>query len=476
MRRSLTLLIVALFLSSCVMLGNSVSAVNAQENTWVEKAPMPTARAALGVAVVNDKIYAIGGANSSGVYPPDLFKGGFLGTNEEYNTVTNTWSSKSSMPTPRDYFAIAAYQNKIYCIGGAIGFKTVQAPGMLPGNVYEASRTNEEYDTITDTWTTKAPMPVAGINLQAVVVSAKIFVIGEGLTYVYDPIADTWTNKTSIPYNSYSLFSTVSAVGFGGNIVVFGESSEAGKAPRELVFTYNIEADSWSQDAVGPVAVSSGAAVATVGNLTSQRIYHVGLVRGAPPSSVNQMFDPKTGTWSTAKAPPSARMYFGLVVVNEVIFRIGGYNIQPSGVIPSNDNDQYTPFGYGTPDPNYLLENTPPKLYVLSPLNQTYNESSVSLVFNTDKAVNWTTYSLDGKGNVTITGNVTLTDLSNGLHNVTFYAEDTFGNIGKSETITFTVEKPEPFPTVAVVAISVIAVIVVTGTLVYFKKVKKARS
>lgn len=95
--------------------------------------------------------------------------------------------------------------------------------------------------------------------------------------------------------------------------------------------------------------------------------------------------------------------------------------------------------------------------------------------FNADKAVNWATYSLDGKSNATITGNMTLTDLSNGLHNVTFYAEDTFGNIGKSETITFTVEKPEPFPTVAVVAISVIAVIVVTGTVVYFKKVKKAR-
>jgi hypothetical protein len=34
---------------------------------------------------------------------------------------------------------------------------------------------------------------------------------------------------------------------------------------------------------------------------------------------------------------------------------------------------------------------------VLSPLSQTYNESSVPLVFNSDKTTNWTSYSLDGQ-------------------------------------------------------------------------------
>jgi len=63
--------------------------------------------------------------------------------------------------------------------------------------------------------------------------------------------------------------------------------------------------------------------------------------------------------------------------------------------------------------------------------------------------------------------------LPNGLHNVTLYAEDTFGNIGVSETISFTVEKPEPFPTAPFVAVSIFAVVViVAGLLVYFKKHK----
>jgi len=51
------------------------------------------------------------------------------------------------------------------------------------------------------------------------------------------------------------------------------------------------------------------------------------------------------------------------------------------------------------------------------------------------------------------------------------YANDTFGNIGASETITFTVAS-EPFPTAPVVAVSG-ALTVVAGLLVYFKKRKR---
>jgi hypothetical protein len=75
-------------------------------------------------------------------------------------------------------------------------------------------------------------------------------------------------------------------------------------------------------------------------------------------------------------------------------------------------------------------EINPPKINVTSPINLTYNQSSVPLVFNADKAVNWTSYSLDGQQNITFSGNTNLTDISNGVHNITIYAQDTFGNIG----------------------------------------------
>ncbi len=122
---------------------------------------------------------------------------------------------------------------------------------------------------------------------------------------------------------------------------------------------------------------------------------------------------------------------------------------------------------------------TPPKISVLSPLNQTYNETSIPSVFTVDKPVNWTGYSFDGEPNVTVTSsslltNVTIANVTNGVHNVTVYANDTYGNMGASETVTFTVAVPEPFPTVPVAAASVAVVAaVITGLLLYFKKRKK---
>jgi parallel beta-helix repeat protein len=124
----------------------------------------------------------------------------------------------------------------------------------------------------------------------------------------------------------------------------------------------------------------------------------------------------------------------------------------------------------------FELQATPPRILIQSPVSQTYNKSNLSLVFSVnvfsaDKAVNWTGYSLDGQQNVTITGNSTFTRLSSGLHNIIVYANDTYGNMATSETIAFSVAKPEPFPVVIIAAVSgAIALIVAAGLLVYFKK------
>jgi parallel beta-helix repeat protein len=113
-----------------------------------------------------------------------------------------------------------------------------------------------------------------------------------------------------------------------------------------------------------------------------------------------------------------------------------------------------------------------PRISVMSPVNQIFNESSVPLSFTVNKQAVWMGYSLDGQDNVTVTGNVTLSGLSSGLHNVTVYAEDSFGNIGVSETISFSVEIPFPL-TIAATASCASATIIVIGLLVYFKKHKR---
>lgn len=115
---------------------------------------------------------------------------------------------------------------------------------------------------------------------------------------------------------------------------------------------------------------------------------------------------------------------------------------------------------------------------IIAPENIIYNESSVPFAFTVDtSAASWIGYSLDGKGNITIAGNSTLTGFSNGEHNITVYANDTFGYIAASQTVNFTVALPpemKSFPTVTVAAVSgVAAVVVIAGLMVYFKKRKR---
>jgi len=120
---------------------------------------------------------------------------------------------------------------------------------------------------------------------------------------------------------------------------------------------------------------------------------------------------------------------------------------------------------------SFNIDSIPPNISILSPEPKAYNTSDVPLDFTVNEAFSQITYSLDGQENITAAGNMTLTQLSNGAHNVTVYATDEAGNTGASETATFTVAVPEPFPTVPVaVASAAVVAVVIAGLLVYFKK------
>jgi hypothetical protein len=114
-----------------------------------------------------------------------------------------------------------------------------------------------------------------------------------------------------------------------------------------------------------------------------------------------------------------------------------------------------------------------PNISVLPLVNKTYEFSDVPLEFTVNKPVSQITYSLDGKENFSISGNTTLTGLTNGDHYLTVYAEDEYGHTGASEIIYFSVEVPEPFPTTLVVASIVTVSVAVIGLFVYFKKRKR---
>jgi hypothetical protein len=118
----------------------------------------------------------------------------------------------------------------------------------------------------------------------------------------------------------------------------------------------------------------------------------------------------------------------------------------------------------------FTVDTTPPRVRVLSLQNKTYSPSDLPLNFEVDMAVSQITYSLDGQGNVTISGNTTLTNLSYGVHDVTIYATDEAGNTGASETIIFSIA--EPFPTTLVIA-PIASVTVLGVSLVVYRKRKR---
>ena len=142
-------------------------------------------------------------------------------------------------------------------------------------------------------------------------------------------------------------------------------------------------------------------------------------------------------------------------------------------VIYGNNQDNYplmTPLVAPPP-----LDITPPTISIVSPENKTYTAKDVPLTFTVSKSTPWIGYSLDGQANVTISGNTTLTGLSDGPHSLVVYATDTDGNIGASETIYFSIETQhsEPFPTTLTVVAIVIIAVVGAAFLVYFAKAKK---
>jgi len=122
----------------------------------------------------------------------------------------------------------------------------------------------------------------------------------------------------------------------------------------------------------------------------------------------------------------------------------------------------------GSSDTIYFTINSPPSISIQSPQNKTYDTTDIPLNFTVDESVLWIAYSLDEQANVTITGNTTLTELSEGSHSLVIYAEDTAGNTGVSKTIIFRVT--EPFPTTLVVAVVAIVLAIIVSLAFYIRK------
>lgn len=346
MRKGIAFLLVLVFLTaSCIVV---VKPAWASADSWTTKAPMPSTRRGLGAAVVNGKIYAIGGRLPGGV-PIDI--------NQEYDPATDKWVSKKSLPGILAEFGIAVYQNEIYVIGGYWGLATFGA--ISPVWVYNPA---------TDTWETKASMPTSRAEVQANVVDGKIYVIGGSPTAdevtnvneVYDPITGTWATKTPIPTPVSAYASAV----VDNKIYVIGGLTRTANSTlpnvTDLNQIYDPKTDTWSLGMPIPTAVSSASAGATSDVMAPKRIYIIGGGMGTSPPyglSLNQVYDPANDSWTMGASMPTARCTFAVAVVSDMLYAIGGMHTGEDMSSFYAVNEQYTPIGYGTiPEfPSFLI-------------------------------------------------------------------------------------------------------------------------
>ena len=333
-KNTLTLIVLlqVCFLNSFIL----ISPVSAEEDSWTTLTPMPTARSGLGVAVVEGKIYAIGGKNGS-----------YLSVNEMYDPGTDTWTAKQPMPTARSFFGIAVVQNKIYVIGGIIGPNGPSSNGF--------TGVNEVYDPSNDTWETLEPMPTPRAFLPANVVEDKIYLIG-GSKYlyyspafyqsslvneVYDPETDTWETKAPLlSANSHRPSAVVD-----NKIYLFISTQ-----------IYDPETDSWTRGEeeipYGSYDALESVAGATTGMLAPKRIYVFGgLNQYNVPANFTQIYDPETDSWTAGTPMPTPRWALAVAVVNDELYAIGGYN----GTARFAVNERYTPSGYIPEFPSWIF-------------------------------------------------------------------------------------------------------------------------
>jgi alpha-tubulin suppressor-like RCC1 family protein/N-acetylneuraminic acid mutarotase len=203
-------------------------------NQWETLTSMSVAREGLSAAVLNGKLYAIGGQNLSSVemydpqtgqwsagqaLPTSVFVGSAIATSGkilliggknpsgqnldqvlEFDPATNQWSQKAPMPTARHAINLVRFEDKIWAIGGM-----------------DASRSKkvEIYDTATNSWTTGPPLTIARSHLSAWLGNGRIYVAGgiDGSLLksieAYDPASNQWTLAGNLPENKHATDAAV---------------------------------------------------------------------------------------------------------------------------------------------------------------------------------------------------------------------------------------------------------------------------
>ena len=322
-------LIAATILAAPLILATSAAA-QYPEGHWQNFAPYPQPTQEVGGAVVNGKLYILGGYGANA-------PGGLAGWLNEYDPAADKWTKKKDIPMPVHHEAITGFRDKFYTFGGGVKISPTS------DNWYPTNRV-WEYTPATDTWRELAPMPTKRGGGIALVYDNKIWVIGgagfhplqaedisiaAGVPHrtvntveVFDPATGKWETKASMNIPRNHLAGGV----VNGRIYVMGGrlgSSFVGASSTDAVEEYDPATDMWRVVARMPFP-RSGMAFGTFNNL----IYMaggeylnrdmVGVFRNA------EAYDPARNVWYELPPMTVARHGFAGGIVNGVFHTVTG--------------------------------------------------------------------------------------------------------------------------------------------------------
>ena len=208
---------------------NNVFDYDFNTEKWAQTTPLPQPRGEHSTVVIDEKIYVIGGRYKRNPDSANFNEHFDTASMLVFDPNTKAWSSAPDAPTARNSHAAAVIDGKIYVVGGR------QFTKQADGNYANVNVANlEVYDPKVERWETLSPLPQAAGGISAEVVDGKLYVFGGeqwvpqksiiAQAWVYNPELDKWT---SVPNMKTPRHGTAAGA-IGNKIYVFGGATETG--------------------------------------------------------------------------------------------------------------------------------------------------------------------------------------------------------------------------------------------------------
>jgi N-acetylneuraminic acid mutarotase len=147
-------------------------------NSWTTRAPMPLGLNHVNSAVVDGKIYVLGGLAETDSFDVNKRAWRAVPDSWEYDPLTDSWSKLPDMPDgeARGSAAVGVYESKIYLAGGMTDLE------LFPNGTQRTVSGVSVYDTILRSWVEVPELaksiPEGRDHAGAAVVGSKMYVLG----------------------------------------------------------------------------------------------------------------------------------------------------------------------------------------------------------------------------------------------------------------------------------------------------------